>query len=137
MAVPIGRRTSTAASSSSRHDESAPAPNPREENDGADDMEYEDPTQMDLPNFTDGDDNMLSSLRKRYEATEPAALRPTVTMPSLEDKDEVAKEMKESILWRRCLSCLGSLQPSQDDVFSQRLLGSIGYFQTRTIISEI
>ena len=173
------RRTSTAASSNSRHDVAEPTPNLREEDDDLDRanaMECEDPTTTDFhsfQNFTDGDDNMLSSLRKRYEATEPAAMRPNDrlhargfhdgdmdglhtrpcpdrgrgkaehdSIPDMnpddpEDKDEVAKEMKESILWRRCLSCLGSLQPSQDDVFSQKLLGSIGYFQTRTTISEI
>ena len=40
-------------------------------------------------------------------------------------------------MWRRCLSCIGSLQPYQDDVFSQKLLGSIGYFHATTVISEL
>ena len=34
-------------------------------------------------------------------------------------------------------ACLGSLQPAQDDVFSQKLLGSIGGVKTRTVISEL
>ena len=40
-------------------------------------------------------------------------------------------------MWKRCLSCLGSLQRDQDDVFSERLLCSIWYFQTKTVISEL
>ena len=43
----------------------------------------------------------------------------------MSQEEQVVKDMKESIMWRRCLSCLGSLQPDQDDVFSQKLLGSI------------
>jgi hypothetical protein len=68
-------------------------------------MECEDPTI-----FASGEDNMLSSVH------------PVEEMPQ---EEQVVKEMKESIMWRRCLSCLGSLQPDQDDVFSQKLLGSI------------
>ena len=52
-------------------------------------------------------------------------------------EEQITKEIEESVMWRQCLSCLGSLQPDQDDVFSQKLLGSIGYFQTKTIISEL
>ena len=132
-------------------------------------------------NFTDGDDNMLSSLRKRpafngvgsYSSKVPhdnaftgvsnvscdvscdsasaftgvgkgscdnaftgvhpvedkgscdsafTGVHPVVEIPQ---EEQLAKDMKENIMWRRCLSCLGFLQPDQDDVLSQRLLGSI------------
>ena len=217
------RRTSTAAASSSRADDAEPTPHPREEENSADGamedadgdaMECEDPTPF--QNFTDGDDNMLSSLgattaRARNMASSTKAmdmghqirakiprrngesLRNNVQTANVmsaqsasgeqarrngericignkgltvnempggsvatannasvmnempggsvdqneSETEQTDREMKESILWKRCLSCLGSLQPDQGDVFSQKLLGSIGYFQAKTVISEI
>ena len=178
------RRTSTAASSNSQRDITESTPNPREEmgdaldDIGEDAMECEDPT-----NFTDGDDNMLSSLRNKRPAfigvgscsskvphdnaftgvgnvssdSAFTGVHPVENMPQedltsvhpvdsafngvcpveeMSQEEQVVKDMKESIMWRRCLSCLGYLQPDQDDVFSQKLLGSIGHFQTTAVISE-
>ena len=115
---------------------------------GEDAMECEDPT-----NFTDGDDNMLSSLRNQWPAFTgvgscnnaftgvgvphnnaftgvsnvscDSAFTGVIPVEDVPQEEQVVKEMKESIMWRRCLSCLGFLQPDQDDVFSQKLLGSI------------
>ena len=120
---------------------------------GEDAMECEDPT-----NFTDGDDNMLSSLRNQWPAFTgvgscnnaftgvsnvscdvscasaftgvsnvscDSAFTGVHPVEEMLQEEQVVKDMKESIMWRRCLSCLGSLQPDQDDVFSQKLLGSI------------
>ena len=153
------RRTSTAASSSSRQHAVEPPPNPREENDdteGVDDtegtMEFEDPTptENDFQNLTDGDDNMLSSIRnngvnamRNGEHNGSKGLAVSINTPGTSmdpfksESEQTTKEMKENVLWERCLSCLGSLQPDRDDIFSQKLLGSIGYFQAKTVISEI
>ena len=132
-------RASTAASSSSKRDVVEPPPNPREENDdfiGDGAMECEE--SPDFENLADGDDNMLSSLgvtATKAEQNGGARIHPVEPVES--ENDQVAKETKESALWQRCLSCLGSLQPSYDDVFSQKLLGSIGYFHAKTVVSEI
>ena len=58
-------------------------------------------------------------------------MHPVKEMPAEEE------EMLSSFMWKRCLSCLGSLQPAQDDVFSQKLLGSTGGLKTKTVISDL
>ena len=81
---------------------------------------------------------MLSSLGvTATKAEQNCGTRIHPVEPVESENDQVAKETKESALWQRCLSCLGSLQPSYDDVFSQKLLGSIGYFHAKTVVSEI